>query len=62
MNDLLIIYSEEEVVSVSEYIEGTVIATHLNYIKTSKESGLIMLRALGVKNTTKLENFEITQQ
>ncbi|MPS74024.1 MAG: hypothetical protein E2590_12895 [Chryseobacterium sp.] len=59
MIDLLIIYTDSEVISVSEYQEGTVVVTPYYYMKNTKEKALIMLNALEIEDLSKLQEFEL---
>lgn len=56
MNKLLIIYSETEVITVSNHTQGTVVVTPHQYLVETKSKALLMLNALEV-DATKLKNY-----
>lgn len=58
MEKLLIIYSDIEVIAVSNYSEGNVVVTPNKYLVETKDNALLMLNALGV-DAGLLEEFEV---
>lgn len=57
MEKLLIIYTDENVVTVSAYTEGTMVVTPYKYLVDTKANGLVMLVALGI-DVGVLEDFD----
>ena len=58
MKDLLIIHSDNEIISVSEYSEGTAVATPYYWFVNTKQNAIVILTALGITDLSKLEEVE----
>lgn len=57
MDKILIIYSDTEIINVSEFVEGTAVATPYYFAVGTKENPQTQLSALGIEDLSRLIDF-----